>query len=222
MTLVRLQDVPIAYRRLGTLRRLIRNNLGDRYQPPGFGRRGFLKSATAVGTAIGFGALGVFPRVREALADHDTWGAYQGCGAFEYPDNCQEPCTGAGSTENRGPEFCTQCAETSQPHGVWGWHYSGFRPYNDPIWELRDLQVNVCSGPNGPLDAWNWNVGPCDVVDPQTEQTITCNPMRIRCHDGRKRTLPDGGWQTKICEGFRECRNANGGQDIDGKDIMCS
>jgi len=59
MATLRLRDIPIAYPRTGTFRRLRRVPLGERYEPRGFGRRGFLQGAAALGTAAGLGFMSV-------------------------------------------------------------------------------------------------------------------------------------------------------------------
>lgn len=219
MATLRMSDIPLAYAGTGALRRLKHLPLGERYEPSGLGRRGFLQGVAAVGTATALSVMSWFPAVRKAHATHQTWTEYEGCaGQGDYDGTCQNPCVGVG-VDNMGPEFCTQCDETPLEHGVWGWHFDGYRPrpQSQAAVELRDLWSNICSGSSGPRDAWSWEVQPCNVTDPQTGQTITCNPMRIRCHDGRKRPVnPTGDWQVTICEGFRECGS------LTGRSIMCS
>jgi hypothetical protein len=126
--------------------------------PSGLPRRTVLRAATALGTAAGMAALGVFPAVRRAHAEgYDIYGA---CPSYATDHNCSPGC---------GPS--TIFGDACNTGGA----HLGFHKDDGTMWMLRP---NQCF--NQTFDGWLWRYqGACG--------SCGCFVER-RCHDGYRQT----------------------------------
>src|SRR5882724_6236962 len=188
----RIVDLPVASD--GRRRKRQTSPIGARYDR--MGRRTFVQGLVAVGTAAGFGAIGLFPSVRKAQAENPPWTVHTVyCGGVNYsPGVCDDPCYGLTYRDNF---LCATCAEAqSFSNNVFQWHFQGSRVVGSTVYNYRDYPGDIC--PNAPYaDAWVWDVSDC---------SGTCAPnRRVRCHDGQKKESTTTDWSGSVCEGWVKC-----------------
>jgi hypothetical protein len=160
---------------------------GDHRSASPWPRRGFLKLAVAAGTGVGMAALGVFPAVRQARADH-VIGHYTQP-AYDILNHCPgtspaKSCDGCGPSAICGSQNC--CNPSTHPH------YPKLHRNNVNVGGIYALRPGECA--SNSWDGWLWHVGPCP----------GCAAITFRCHDGYK--LISGHWVPTICRHVVYCR----------------
>lgn len=161
-------------------------------------RRQFVRNVVQGAAFVGLAGLALFRSPRRAGAENPPWNEFTSCGYYDpgnvgsdYP--CYDNMCVGTSLELMDHSLCTtDCAEVDALNPL-QWHKnrtSGSVTY-------RDYPGDICGSPEAeePRDAWRWSVGTCGF----------CFPAVYRCHDGEKRTGPNGEWQFTICEGIATC-----------------
>lgn len=152
-------------------------------------RRGFLKLVVATGTSAGMAALGIFPAVRQARAEHVighyTQPAYdilRSCPSYASNHNCSPGC---GPSAICGSQNC--CNPSTHPH------YPKLHRNNVNFGGIYALRPGQCA--SGTWDGWLWSFN--------STSCAGCRAITWRCHDGWKKI--SGNWVKTICRHATSC-----------------
>jgi hypothetical protein len=159
----------------------------------GTSRRDLISYTVRGAAFIGLFGLSLFRSARKAGAENPPWNEFTSCGPYDPGDHtpCYDNMCVGTSLELMDNFFCTIDCNQVDANNTYQWHRN--KVYGQ--FGYRDYPGDICAVSNPARDAWWWSVGRCG----------SCNPAIYRCHDGQKRTEPNGEWAFTICEGLARC-----------------